>query len=116
MSFECNVRMFTMKSAVLFCLVVAFSGFQFGMILQCYSCRNGSTKNCDLKEECTNGLNSCLKLKHGEMTYSSCVNYNDCTFDALSLQYTFSHFTFSCCQSNLCNGRSLSEKISDFFG
>uniref|UniRef100_A0A3B4B9F7 UPAR/Ly6 domain-containing protein n=1 Tax=Periophthalmus magnuspinnatus TaxID=409849 RepID=A0A3B4B9F7_9GOBI len=60
-------------------------------------------------------FNVCFVIVLGS-TYSSCVNYNHCDFDSLSLKYPqFPQFKFSCCQSNLCNGRSITEKIKDFF-
>ncbi|KAJ0002507.1 hypothetical protein NQD34_007656 [Periophthalmus magnuspinnatus] len=105
-----------MKNAVVFCLFITFAAFQLSDSLECYSCPRGSTQPCEVKETCANGLNGCLKLKHAGSTYSSCVNYNHCDFDSLSLKYPqFPQFKFSCCQSNLCNGRSIAEKIKDFF-
>uniref|UniRef100_A0A8C6X013 CD59 glycoprotein n=1 Tax=Neogobius melanostomus TaxID=47308 RepID=A0A8C6X013_9GOBI len=105
-----------MKRSLLFCLIATFAFFDIGHCLQCYSCPNGSTEKCETKQECAGALNSCLKLKNDGVTYTSCVAYDACNFDALSLQYPLPQFKFSCCQSDLCNGPSFTERVKNFFG
>uniref|UniRef100_A0A8C4GP85 UPAR/Ly6 domain-containing protein n=1 Tax=Dicentrarchus labrax TaxID=13489 RepID=A0A8C4GP85_DICLA len=64
-----------------------------GLSLLCYSCPEGSTESCEVQQECSQGEDSCLKLT------------SDCDFRTLgSRYYRLSSFTFSCCQSKLCNG------------
>ncbi|CAL9707496.1 unnamed protein product [Knipowitschia caucasica] len=103
------------KNSVVFWLILSLALVRLGDSLQCYSCPTGSSQKCEVKEECSDGLDSCLKLKHRDQTFSSCVNYALCNFDALSVNYPLPQFDFSCCQSDLCNGRSLMEKMKDLF-
>ncbi|XP_044028665.1 CD59 glycoprotein-like [Siniperca chuatsi] len=107
-----------MRSSVVFCLAVSFSMFGFGLSLQCYSCPDGSSKSCEVKQECDQGQDSCLKLTSGETTYTRCMRYADCDFMTLAVRYSLPEFNFSCCQSNLCNAqeKSLLQKFKDFFG
>ncbi|KAM3596578.1 uncharacterized protein V6R79_017247 [Siganus canaliculatus] len=107
-----------MRSSVALCLAVSFAVFGFGLSLQCFSCPDGSSANCEVQQECSSGQDSCLKLTSGDMTYTTCMRYEDCTFRTLAARFTVSGFKFSCCQSNLCNGKKKSflQKLSDFFG
>ncbi|XP_029976957.1 CD59 glycoprotein-like, partial [Salarias fasciatus] len=95
-----------MKLSVLFCLAVSFAMFGSGRSLQCYSCPDGSSSGCEVKQECSQGEDSCLKLTSGDMIYTGCLRSSDCDFRSLSVRYLVPEFTFSCCQSKLCNGRA----------
>ncbi|XP_040909645.1 CD59 glycoprotein-like [Toxotes jaculatrix] len=107
-----------MRSSVVFCLAVSFAMFGFGHSLECYSCPDGSSSSCEVKLECNQGEDSCLKLTSGEKTYTGCIRYTDCDFMTLAPRYSLPDFTFSCCQSELCNGQELSflEKLKKMFG
>uniref|UniRef100_A0A3Q4HC39 CD59 glycoprotein n=1 Tax=Neolamprologus brichardi TaxID=32507 RepID=A0A3Q4HC39_NEOBR len=70
--------------------------------MQCYSCPGGSSQNCAVKQECSQGKDSCLKLTSGK-TYTECLRYADCDFMTLAVRYSVPDFTFSCCQKTLCN-------------
>ncbi|KAM8767102.1 CD59 glycoprotein-like isoform 1-T1 [Acanthopagrus schlegelii] len=107
-----------MRSSVVFCLAVSFAMFGFGLSLQCYSCPDGSSDQCAVQLECKQGDDSCLKLKSGETTYTTCMRYADCNFMTLASRFTVPEFTFSCCQSKLCNGpeKSALQKFLDLFG
>ncbi|XP_062292281.1 CD59 glycoprotein-like [Scomber scombrus] len=108
----------TMRSSMVFFLAVSFAMFEFGVSLQCHSCPQGSSEKCEATEECSQGDDSCLKLSSDGKTYTSCVRQADCDFRILGARYPLPNFTFSCCQSNLCNGESKSffQKFKDFFG
>ncbi|XP_035537592.1 CD59 glycoprotein-like [Morone saxatilis] len=108
-----------MRSSVVFCLAVSFAMFGCGLSLLCYSCPEGSTKSCEVQQECSQGEDSCLKLTSGENTYTHCVRYADCDFRTLSSRYELlPSFTFSCCESKLCNGpkKSIIQTIKEFWG
>ncbi|XP_069550336.1 CD59 glycoprotein-like [Brachyistius frenatus] len=107
-----------MRCSVVFRLAVSFAMFGFGLSLQCYSCPEGSSSSCEVTRECNQGEESCLKLIGGENTYTGCVRHTDCDFTTLGLRYILPKFTFSCCQSKLCNGqeKSLFQKFKDLFG
>ncbi|XP_070702963.1 CD59 glycoprotein-like [Pempheris klunzingeri] len=107
-----------MRSSVGFWLAVSFAMFGFGLSLQCYSCPRGSTNTCETQAECNQDEDSCLSLVSGGKTYTNCVRYTDCDFLTLGLRFDLPDFTFSCCQSKLCNGqeKSLLQKFKDFFG
>ncbi|XP_041664085.1 CD59 glycoprotein-like [Cheilinus undulatus] len=107
-----------MRSSVVFLLAVSFAMFGFGASLQCHSCPGGSSSDCEVKQECNQGEDSCLKLTSGGNTYSSCLRYADCDFMTLAVRYSLPDFTFSCCQSELCNGpeKSFLQKIKEFIG
>ncbi|XP_041811891.1 CD59 glycoprotein-like [Chelmon rostratus] len=107
-----------MRSSVVFCLAVSFAMFGFGLSLQCYSCPDGSSSSCEVQQECNQGEDSCLKLTSGETTYTRCMRYADCDFLTLASRYVVPNFTFSCCQSKLCNGQEKSafQKFKEFFG
>ncbi|AWP21562.1 putative CD59 glycoprotein-like isoform 3 [Scophthalmus maximus] len=107
-----------MRSSVVFCLGVSFAMFGFGLSLQCYSCPDGSSSGCDVKHDCRQAEDSCLKLTSGEQTYTGCLRYTDCDFMTLAVRYSVPDFEFSCCQSKLCNGQEKSafQKFKDFFG
>ncbi|XP_068431105.1 CD59 glycoprotein-like [Clinocottus analis] len=107
-----------MRSRVLFCLAVSFAMFGFGLSLQCYSCPDGSSNSCDVKQECNQGEDSCLKLTSGEKTYTRCMRYEDCDFMTLAVRYSVADFDFDCCQSKLCNGqeKGFLQKLKDFLG
>uniref|UniRef100_A0A3B4FPW4 Uncharacterized protein n=1 Tax=Pundamilia nyererei TaxID=303518 RepID=A0A3B4FPW4_9CICH len=83
----------------------------------CYSCPGGSSQNCAVKQECSQGKDSCLKLTSGGKTYTECLRYADCDFMTLAVRYSLPDFTFSCCQKTLCNGeeKTLLEKLKDLF-
>lgn len=52
-----------------------------------------------------------LCLSHfllSEKTYTRCMRYIDCNYMTLATRYTLPDFTFSCCQSKLCNGQEKS--------
>lgn len=52
-----------------------------------------------------------LCLSHfllSEKTYTRCMRYIDCNYMTLATRYTLPEFTFSCCQSKLCNGQEKS--------
>ncbi|XP_071381211.1 CD59 glycoprotein-like, partial [Centroberyx affinis] len=93
-----------MRSSVVFFLAVSFAVFGFGLSLKCYSCPSGSSDDCDDTQECNHGDDSCLQLTRGGKTYTKCMRYADCDFMTLAASYGFPQFTFSCCQSKLCNG------------
>ncbi|KAK7922367.1 hypothetical protein WMY93_009269 [Mugilogobius chulae] len=112
---QSNICVFMMKSLVCY-LVFTVAVFHFGDCLQCYSCLSGSTQKCDVKQECTSSQDSCLKLKHEGTTYTSCINYDDCNAEVLSLRFPLPRFTSTCCQSNLCNGPSFVERMKDLIG
>ncbi|KAF0024528.1 hypothetical protein F2P81_023330 [Scophthalmus maximus] len=105
----------TMRSSVVFCLGVSFAMFGFGLSLQCYSCPDGSSSGCDVKHDCRQAEDSCLKLTSGEQTYTGCLRYTDCDFMTLAVRYSVPDFEFSCCQSKLCNGQEKSafQKFKD---
>ncbi|XP_028256659.1 CD59 glycoprotein-like [Parambassis ranga] len=107
----------TMRSSVLLCLAVSFAMFGFGVSLQCYSCPDGTSSNCEVKVECNQGDDTCLKITSGENTYTRCVRYTDCDSGTLSTITGFPKFTFKCCQSKLCNGekKSLLSRIKEYF-
>ncbi|XP_026156458.1 CD59 glycoprotein-like [Mastacembelus armatus] len=107
-----------MRSSVVFCLAVSFAMFGFGLSLQCYSCPDGSTSSCEVKHDCHEGEDSCLKLTSGEKTYTGCLRYADCDFMTLAVMYSLPDFNFSCCQKQLCNGQEKTwiRKFKDFFG
>ncbi|KAM7384378.1 hypothetical protein PAMA_011638 [Pampus argenteus] len=106
----------TMRSSVVFFLAVSFAIFGFGLSLKCYSCPHGSSSSCEATQECNQAEDSCLKLTSSGTTYTSCMAYRDCDFMTLAVRYSLGDFTFSCCQSKLCNGESKSffQKIKDF--
>ncbi|XP_020511620.1 CD59 glycoprotein-like [Labrus bergylta] len=97
-----------MRSSVTFLLAVSLAMFGLGVSLQCYYCPGGSSSSCEVTQECNQGEDSCLKLTSGESTYSSCLRDADCDFRTLAARYPLPDFTFSCCQSNLCNGQEKS--------
>uniref|UniRef100_UPI0037E9609A CD59 glycoprotein-like n=1 Tax=Semicossyphus pulcher TaxID=241346 RepID=UPI0037E9609A len=107
-----------MRSPVVLFLAVSFAMFGFGLSLQCYSCPGGSSSNCEVKQECNQGEDSCLKLISGDNTHTSCLRHADCDFMNLAVRYSIPDFTFSCCQSKLCNGpeKSAFQKFKDLFG
>ncbi|XP_042361916.1 CD59 glycoprotein-like [Plectropomus leopardus] len=107
-----------MRSSVMFCLAASFAMFEFGLSLQCYSCPDGSSNNCEVKQDCNQGEDSCLKLTSGEMTYTTCMRNADCDFMTLAGRYSLPDFEFNCCQSKLCNGQEKSalQKLKEFFG
>ncbi|XP_054462327.1 CD59 glycoprotein-like [Anoplopoma fimbria] len=107
-----------MRSSVLFCLAVSFAMFGFGLSLQCYTCPDGSSTSCEVKQQCSQGEDSCLKLTSGENTYTRCMRYADCDFMNLAIRYPLAEFVFDCCNSDLCNGQKKSafQKFKDFFG
>ncbi|XP_029023484.1 CD59 glycoprotein-like [Betta splendens] len=99
-----------MRSAVVFCLAVSFAVFGFGLSLQCYSCPEGSS-SCDVKQQCSQGEDACLKLKSDGLVYTECIRYTDCSFSPLAVRYALPKFTYTCCQTNLCNGKSFFEGL-----
>ncbi|XP_040045438.1 CD59 glycoprotein [Gasterosteus aculeatus] len=107
-----------MRSSVLFSLAVSFAMFGFGLSLQCYSCPDGSSRSCEVKQECNQGDDSCLKLTSGGNTYTECGRYADCDFMNLAVRYSLPDFEFDCCITDLCNGQEKSafQKFKDFFG
>ncbi|XP_071356844.1 CD59 glycoprotein-like [Trachinotus anak] len=107
-----------MRSSVVLCLAVSFAMFGFGLSLQCYSCPDGSSTTCEVKQECEQGEDSCLKLVSEETTYTQCIRYTDCEFRTLAVRFPVTKFTYSCCQSGLCNSqeKSFLDKVKDFFG
>ncbi|XP_031722448.1 CD59 glycoprotein [Anarrhichthys ocellatus] len=107
-----------MRSSVLFCLAVSFAMFGFGLSLQCYSCPDGLSNDCQVKQQCNQGEDNCIKLTSGENTYTQCIRYADCDFMTLAVRYSLAEFEFSCCGSELCNGQKKSalQKFKDFFG
>ncbi|KAL7382366.1 hypothetical protein ABVT39_021163 [Epinephelus coioides] len=107
-----------MRISVVFFVSVSFAMFGFGRSLQCYSCPDGSSNSCEVKQECNQNDDSCLKLTSGEMTYTQCMRNTDCNFMTLAVRYVLPDFEFECCQSNLCNGqkKGFIQKIKDFFG
>ncbi|CAN9504007.1 unnamed protein product [Ophioblennius macclurei] len=107
-----------MKLLVVFCLAVSFAMFRCGLSLQCYSCPNGSAGSCEVKRECGQNEDSCLKLTSGEITYTQCLRHSECDFRSLAVRYLIPEFTFNCCQSELCNGpeKSFAQKLKEFFG
>ncbi|XP_069371876.1 CD59 glycoprotein-like isoform X2 [Paralichthys olivaceus] len=107
-----------MRSSVLLCLGFSFALFGFGESLQCYSCPDGPSNSCEVQQDCNHGEDSCLKLISGERTFTSCMRYADCDFMTLAVRYSEPDFTFSCCQSNLCNAKEKSsfQKFKDWFG
>ncbi|XP_053190566.1 CD59 glycoprotein-like [Scomber japonicus] len=108
----------TMRASVVFFLAVSFAMFEFGVTLQCYSCPHGSSEKCDATEECNQGDDSCLKLSSDGIPFRKDLHLSHCDFRILGTRYPVPNFTFSCCQSNLCNGESKSflQKLKDFFG
>lgn len=48
-------------------------------------------------------LTSPLLSPTTEITYTSCIRHEDCDFRTLSVRFPVARFTFSCCQSALCN-------------
>uniref|UniRef100_A0A672J2F4 Snake toxin/toxin-like domain-containing protein n=1 Tax=Salarias fasciatus TaxID=181472 RepID=A0A672J2F4_SALFA len=56
---------------LLFLLPGAFASA--GRSLQCYSCPDGSSSGCEVKQECSQGEDSCLKLTSGGKSASSSV-------------------------------------------
>lgn len=103
----------------MFCLAVSFALFGVGLSLKCYTCPEGQSGTCDIEQECSLLENSCLKLTSGEKTYTSCIRHEDCDFMTLSVRFPVPRFTFSCCQSALCNGKKkkgVFSKIMDVFG
>ncbi|XP_070777241.1 CD59 glycoprotein-like [Enoplosus armatus] len=107
-----------MRSSVVFCLAVSFAMFGFGLSLNCYSCPEGSTNDCEVQQECDQGEDSCLKLTSGDTTYTRCMRYADCDFMTLAVRYSLPDFSFTCCQSKLCNvkEKSLFQRVKDIFG
>lgn len=43
------------------------------------------------------------------------MRYTDCNIRMLTHRFMVSEFTFKCCQSQLCNGKSFMDKLKDFF-
>nr|XP_046274496.1 CD59 glycoprotein-like [Scatophagus argus] len=107
-----------MRNSVVFCLAVSFAMFGFGLSLQCYSCPDGSSSSCQVQQECNQGEDSCLKLINGDTTYTGCIRHTDCDFMTLAVRFALPDFTFSCCQSELCNKKkkSLFQRFKDFLG
>ncbi|XP_056255553.1 CD59 glycoprotein-like isoform X2 [Seriola aureovittata] len=107
----------TMRSSVVFCLAVSFAMFGFGVSLQCYSCPDGNSSSCEVKQQCNQGEDSCIKVTSGETIYTGCISYADCEFRTLAVRYPIPQFTFSCCQSELCNKqeKSFLQKLKDLF-
>ncbi|XP_039978448.1 CD59 glycoprotein-like [Xiphias gladius] len=107
-----------MRRSVVFCLAVSFAVFGFGLSLQCYSCPDDSSDSCEVKQECNQGEDSCLKLTSGEKTYTGCMSHADCDFMTLAVRYSLFDFDFSCCQSKLCNGqeKSFFQRFREYFG
>ena len=56
-------------------------------------------------------------MSPSEKTTLAVWGTKDCDFLTLAQRYPLSHFTFDCCQSNLCNGpkKSLFKKFLNFF-
>uniref|UniRef100_A0A3Q3J1D2 CD59 glycoprotein n=1 Tax=Monopterus albus TaxID=43700 RepID=A0A3Q3J1D2_MONAL len=77
-----------------------------GLSLQCYSCPDGSSSSCEVKQECQQSEDGCLKII--KRTYTSCMRYADCDYKILAARYPLPDFDFSCCQSDLCNGKEKS--------
>ncbi|XP_034016823.1 CD59 glycoprotein-like [Thalassophryne amazonica] len=107
-----------MRTCLLFYLALSFAGFGFGMSLQCYNCSFGVSDSCEDTVQCMSQEDSCLKLISGEKTYTSCIKYSDCDVMILASKYPVPGFTFSCCQSDLCNTeiKTWLQKLKDFFG
>ncbi|KAG8005299.1 ATP-dependent DNA helicase Q4 [Nibea albiflora] len=107
-----------MRTSVVFFLAVSVVMFGFGLSLQCYSCPGGSISACDVKQDCKEDEDGCLKLTSGNETYTSCIRYADCDFMTLAVRYVLPDFDFNCCQSKLCNGqkKSILQKVKEFFG
>ncbi|XP_074470031.1 CD59 glycoprotein-like [Sebastes fasciatus] len=105
-----------MRSSVVFFLAVSCAMFGFGFSLQCYICPDGSCNGTEFKQECNQGVDSCLKLTSGEKIYTGCIMYEDCDFMTLAQRYPFSQIKYECCQSNLCNGpkKSVFKRLMDF--
>lgn len=53
---------------------------------------------------------------HVGMIYAGCMRYSDCNFQTLGSKYVLPEFTFSCCQSNLCNKEKKKNWFWDLFG
>ncbi|GAA6227333.1 CD59 glycoprotein-like [Lates japonicus] len=106
-----------MRSSVVFCLAVSFAMFGFGLSLQCYSCPDGSINICEVKQECGQGEDSCLKLTSGGKSYAECLRNADCDFMTLAVRYALADFDFSCCQTELCNEekKTFFQKVKNWF-
>uniref|UniRef100_A0A674MB86 MAC-inhibitory protein n=1 Tax=Takifugu rubripes TaxID=31033 RepID=A0A674MB86_TAKRU len=73
--------------------------------LECYSCAAESPDNCRSQLRCHGNDDSCLKLTSNGTIYAGCMRYSDCNFLTLSSKFVLPEFRFSCCQSDLCNGK-----------
>ncbi|XP_034456344.1 CD59 glycoprotein-like isoform X1 [Hippoglossus hippoglossus] len=115
---DVTVLSVTMRSSLLLCLAFSLAMFGFGDSLQCYSCPDGSSNDCEVKQDCNQGEDSCLKLTSTGKTFTTCMRHADCDFMTLAVRYAEPDFTFSCCQSALCNGQEKStfQKFKEWFG
>ncbi|CAB1421588.1 unnamed protein product [Pleuronectes platessa] len=104
-STDVTVLSVTMRSSLLLCLAFSLAMFGFGDSLQCYSCPDGSSNNCEAKQDCNQSEDSCLKLTSTGKTFTTCIRNADCDFMTLAVRFSEPDFTFSCCQSALCNGQ-----------
>ncbi|XP_047461421.1 CD59 glycoprotein-like [Mugil cephalus] len=104
-----------MRSSVVFCVAVSFAMFGFGLSLQCYSCPQGSTSGCDVKQECSSVEDACLKVTIGDIIHTECIRYADCDVRILAQKFLVPQFTSRCCQTSLCNGKSWLERLKEKF-
>uniref|UniRef100_A0A8C6S983 MAC-inhibitory protein n=2 Tax=Neogobius melanostomus TaxID=47308 RepID=A0A8C6S983_9GOBI len=91
-----------MKLRLVLAVALLYALMPTGDSIKCYSCEKISG-SCDQTKVCPLD-DACLTLKAQGDTYRSCVKYNKCDFNSLSFVYpTLSSFSFSCCNSDLCN-------------
>ncbi|KAJ0009554.1 hypothetical protein NQD34_001256 [Periophthalmus magnuspinnatus] len=92
-----------MKHSLGLTLVLLSALLSLGQCIQCYSCQD-YTGSCSKTKVCSQD-DACLTLKaRGGDTYRSCMKYDKCEFDHLSIVYSqIPSFTFDCCTTNLCN-------------
>ncbi|XP_066509936.1 CD59 glycoprotein-like isoform X2 [Hoplias malabaricus] len=87
-----------------------------GSAIKCYSCEDytgicAKTQDCRLDD-------SCLTLyERGGNIHRQCIKYSECDFNMLKQMFPrVSSFTFKCCNSDLCNGASMTTASSSVLG
>ncbi|CAG10812.1 unnamed protein product [Tetraodon nigroviridis] len=105
-----------MRCPALLCLAVGLAALGCAISLECYSCSGESPDHCGETQQCGHHEDSCLKLTSNGMIYAGCIRYSDCNFLTLGSKYVLPDFTFSCCQSNLCNKKKKKNWLTALFG
>ncbi|KAF7687872.1 CD59 glycoprotein [Silurus meridionalis] len=97
-----------MKAIVQVSVVVLLALIGLGSALECYSCVD-YTGGCNTVKTCSGQNDGCLTLKERNgRIFRQCVRFSDCHTSHLAPMFpNVASFTYSCCESDLCNGASV---------